>query len=45
MPEDVATEILGNIAGDSVVMNLGRRLPNMSRKTRRMPVWSTLPQA
>ena len=45
MPEDVATEILGNIAGDSVVMNLGRRLLNMSRKTRRMPVWSTLPQA
>ena len=44
-PEDVAAEILGNIAADSVVMNLGRRLPNMSRKTRRMPVWSTLPQA
>lgn len=45
IPEDVAAEILGQIAEDSVVMNLGRRLPNMSRKQRRLPVWSTLPQA
>lgn len=45
MPEDVTNEILGNIAADSIVMNFGRRLPNMSRKTRRMPVWQTLPQA
>lgn len=45
MPEDVASEILGTIAEESVVMNLARRLPNMSRKERRMPVWSTLPQA
>lgn len=45
MPEDIATEILGNIAADSVVMNLGRQLPNMSRKQRRMPVWTQLPQA
>lgn len=45
MPEDVATEILGSIAADSVVMNLGRRLPNMSRKQRRLPVWTQLPQA
>ena len=45
MPEDVAREILGTIAEESVVMNLGRRLPNMSRKTRRQPVWTQLPQA
>lgn len=45
MPEDVSREILGNIAEQSVVMNYGRRLPNMSRKTRRLPVWSTLPTA
>lgn len=45
MPEDVASEILGTIAEESVVMNLGRRLPNMSRRTRRQPVWTQLPQA
>lgn len=45
IPEDVAAEILGTIAEDSVVMNLGRRLPNMSRKQRRLPVWTQLPQA
>jgi hypothetical protein len=45
IPEDVAREILGTIAEESVVMNLGRRLPNMSRRQRRMPVWTTLPQA
>lgn len=45
IPEDVAGEILGTIAEESVVMNLGRRLPNMSRAQRRLPVWQTLPQA
>lgn len=45
MPEEVATEILGSIAEESVVMSLGRRLPDMSRKQRRMPVWATLPTA
>lgn len=45
IPEDVAAEILGNIAAESVVMNMGRRLPNMSRAQRRLPVWSALPQA
>lgn len=45
MPEDVATEILGTIAEQSVVMNLARRLPNMTRKVRRQPVWTQLPQA
>lgn len=45
MPEDVASEILGTIAEDSVVMNLARRLPDMSRRTRRQPVWTQIPQA
>jgi HK97 family phage major capsid protein len=45
MPEDVASEILGTVAEESVVMSLARRLPNMSRKQRRLPVWSTLPNA
>lgn len=45
IPEDVTHEILGEVAAESVVMNLGRRLPDMSRKTRRMPVWNTLPHA
>lgn len=45
IPEDVASEILGTIAEESVVMRFGRRLPNMSRRQRRQPVWSVLPQA
>lgn len=45
MPEDVASEILGTVAEQSVVMSLARRLPNMSRKQRRLPVWATLPHA
>lgn len=45
MPEDVASEILGKIAEESVVMNLATRLPNMTRKQRRLPVWQSLPQA
>lgn len=45
MPEDAAREILGQVAEESVVMNLARRLPDMSRRTRRLPVWSTLPNA
>lgn len=45
IPEDVAAEILGNVAQQSAVMQLGRKLPNMSRKQRRLPVWNTLPTA
>lgn len=45
MPEDVATEILGTVAEESAVMQLGRRLPNMSRAQRRLPVWASLPHA
>jgi HK97 family phage major capsid protein len=45
MPEEVSREILGNISEDSVVLKLGRRLPNMNRKQSRMPVLGSVPQA
>lgn len=45
MPEEVSREILGNVAEQSIVMSYGKRLPNMSRAQRRLPVWSTLPVA
>lgn len=45
MPEDVSAEILGNIEGTSVVMSMARRLPNMSRKQRRIPVIGSVPVA
>lgn len=45
MPEDVSREILGTVAEKSVVMSLAKRLPDMSRKQRRLPVWNTLPRA
>jgi len=45
IPEEVSREILGKIAEDSIVMNFGRRLPNMVRAQVRQPVWTQLPQA
>lgn len=45
MPEEVSREILGNIEESSVVMTLGRRLPNMSRKQTRIPVLGSVPSA
>lgn len=45
MPEDASREILGQVAEESVVMRFGRRLPNMSRAQRRIPVWNALPTA
>lgn len=45
MPEEVSREILGAIEEPSVVMTLGRRLPNMSRKQSRIPVIGSIPQA
>lgn len=43
MPEDVSKEILKNVSEGSIVTRLARRLPNMSRATRRLPVLSVLP--
>lgn len=45
MPEEVSQEILGNIEAQSVVMSMGNRLPNMSRKQRRIPVLGSVPVA
>lgn len=45
MPEEVSQEILGNIEAASVVMSMGNRLPNMSRKQRRIPVIGSVPVA
>jgi HK97 family phage major capsid protein len=45
MPEDVSHEILGKVSEDSAIMKLAKRLPDMSRKQRRLPVWQSLPQA
>lgn len=45
IPEDAAKEILGTAAEQSAVLALARRLPDMSTKQRRLPVWSSLPHA
>lgn len=45
MPEDVSREIIQGAAEASAVLQLARRLPNMSTKQRRMPVLSALPTA
>jgi HK97 family phage major capsid protein len=42
MPEDVASEIVQGVVEQSIIMQLGRRLPNMSRQQRRLPILSTL---
>lgn len=45
IPEDASSEILQTIADGSSVLRLARRLPNMARGVRRLPVLSALPQA
>lgn len=45
MPEEVQREIVKNVAEASAVMRVARRLPNMSRKQRRIPVLASLAQA
>ena len=45
IPEDAAKEIIQNVATSSAVMQLAKRVPNMSRKQQRLPVLSTLPTA
>lgn len=45
MPEEVARDILGNIEEASAVMQVARRLPDMSRKQRRIPVIASIPTA
>lgn len=45
IPEEVTREIIQNIPQQSMVLRLGRRLPNMNRRQTRMPVLSALPYA
>lgn len=45
IPEDVSREIVESIPTSSAVMRLGRRLPNMPRNQRRVPVLASLPTA
>lgn len=45
IPEDATSEIIKEAAEQSAVMRLARRLPNMSRAQRRMPVLNVLPTA
>lgn len=45
IPEDAAAEILGSAAEQSAVLQVSRRLPDMARAQRRLPVWSNLPSA
>ena len=45
IPEDAANTIIKEATESSAVMRLARRLPNMSRAQRRLPVLSALPTA
>lgn len=42
IPEDVTRQIIQSVPEQSAVMRLGRRLPNMTSKQRRMPVLAGL---
>jgi HK97 family phage major capsid protein len=42
IPEDASREIIKNVPVQSMVMQLGKRLPNMSRAQRRIPVQAGL---
>lgn len=43
MPEDASREIIKTVSEGSTVTRLARRLPNMSRSQRRMPILNVLP--
>lgn len=45
IPEDAAREIIANVPEESAVLRLARRLPNMTRAQRRIPVLASLPTA
>ncbi|MBM3122832.1 MAG: phage major capsid protein [Chloroflexi bacterium] len=45
IPEDVSREILSDLASTGWLLGLARRLPDLPRAQRRMPVLSTLPVA
>lgn len=45
IPEDVSREIIQSVPEQSAVMRMARRMPDMPRAQRRMPVQSVLPTA
>ena len=45
IPEEQSKQIIQNVTEESAVLKLAKRLPNMSSKTLRMPVLSSLPHA
>lgn len=45
IPESVSNEIIQSVATSSAVMQLAKRVPNMSRKQQRLPVLGSLPGA
>jgi HK97 family phage major capsid protein len=45
IPEDVSREILNNVAAENPLLQLARRLPDLPRAQRRMPVLSALATA
>lgn len=45
IPEEVSNDILGLVAGGNPLMQLARKLPNMSRAQQRMPVMNALATA
>lgn len=45
IPEEVAHEIIQNVPNQSVMMTLGRKLPNMTRAQLRMPILANLVEA
>ena len=45
IPEQVSSEILSGVVEESAVLSMFRRMPNMSSRTMRMPVLSTLGSA
>ena len=45
IPQEVSTEILKNVAESNPLLRMARRLPNMSRAQRRLPVMSALATA
>ena len=45
IPQEVSAEILKGVAESNPIMRLARKLPNMSRNQRRLPVMSALATA
>lgn len=43
--EEVISAFLTEVAGANPLMNMARRLPNMTKAQNRIPVWQTLPTA